>query len=199
MTSFVPPAAGAPGSSPVASARLARAPALRRRLACFVYEGVLLFGVVMAAGLVYSIATGQRHALKGLHGMQAWIFLVLAAYFVGFWTRRGQTLPMQTWQIRLVDAATGGLPSVGRALVRYLLSWIWFVPALVIVQMSGLKSLGALSGVLLVGVLVWAALSRLHPQRQFWHDAVCGTRLVDLRPAARTAAAPASPPSSSPP
>jgi hypothetical protein len=28
---------------------------------------------------------------------------------------------------------------------------------------------------------VYAALSRLHPQRQFWHDALCGTRLVAER------------------
>jgi uncharacterized RDD family membrane protein YckC len=27
-------------------------------------------------------------------------------------------------------------------------------------------------------VLVWALLSRFHPQRQFWHDAFAGTRLV---------------------
>jgi hypothetical protein len=26
---------------------------------------------------------------------------------------------------------------------------------------------------------VWAVLSRFHPQRQFWHDALAGTRLVD--------------------
>jgi hypothetical protein len=26
---------------------------------------------------------------------------------------------------------------------------------------------------------VWALLSRFHPQRQFWHDAWAGTRLVD--------------------
>jgi hypothetical protein len=29
----------------------------------------------------------------------------------------------------------------------------------------------------------YSALALLHPQRQFWHDAVCGTRLIDTRPA----------------
>jgi hypothetical protein len=33
------------------------------------------------------------------------------------------------------------------------------------------------------GVLAYAALSRLSPEGQFWHDMVCGTRLVDVRPA----------------
>jgi hypothetical protein len=28
-------------------------------------------------------------------------------------------------------------------------------------------------------VAFWGLLSRLHPQRQFWHDAWAGTRLVD--------------------
>ena len=32
-------------------------------------------------------------------------------------------------------------------------------------------------------LLAYAALARLHPDRQFWHDAACGTRLVDWRPA----------------
>lgn len=162
-------------------AQAAIAPALLRRLACLVYEGVLLFGIVMAAGLVYSVVTGQRHALHGMHGMQIWIFVVLGVYFIGFWTRRGQTLPMQTWQIRLVNASDGELPSLARATLRYVLAWVWFLPALAIVQLAGLKSMGALSGVLLLGLLTYAALSRLHPQRQFWHDAICGTRLIDLR------------------
>jgi hypothetical protein len=33
--------------------------------------------------------------------------------------------------------------------------------------------------VLAIGwVAIWAVLSRFHPQRQFWHDAWAGTRLV---------------------
>jgi uncharacterized RDD family membrane protein YckC len=33
-------------------------------------------------------------------------------------------------------------------------------------------------------VLVWALLSRFHPQRQFLHDALAGTRLVHAQPPA---------------
>jgi hypothetical protein len=32
---------------------------------------------------------------------------------------------------------------------------------------------------------VWALLSRFHPQRQFWHDALAGTRLVTSAPMSR--------------
>lgn len=156
-------------------------PALTRRLACFIYEGVLLFGVVMAAGLVYSIATGQRHALVGLHGLQAFVFTVVGAYFVGFWSKSGQTLAMQTWRIRLITAA-GEPVTGGQALCRYLLSWLWFLPALAAVYYSGLKGGLAIFASLAAGVLAYAALSRLHPRGQYLHDAVCGTQLVNWRP-----------------
>lgn len=155
-----------------------QAPALRRRLASFFYEGVLLFGVVMAAGLLYSVATQQRHALVGLHGMQAFLFLVLGAYFVWFWSHGGQTLAMQTWHIRLLTKQ-GQPVTKARALCRYMLSWLWFLPALATVYAAGLKSAAAVFAAVAVGVLTYAALSRLHPQRQYWHDAVCGTRLVN--------------------
>jgi len=160
-------------------------PALKRRLACFVYEGVLLFGVVTVAGLVYTLATQQRHALVGLHGMQAFQFVVLGVYFVWFWSRSGQTLAMQTWHIRLLTR-DGQPVSRGRALCRYLLSWLWFLPALATVHFSGLKGTAPFLTAVVTGVLAYAALSRLHPQRQYWHDAVCGTQLVTWLPRPRS-------------
>ncbi len=159
-------------------------PALGRRLACFLYEGVLLFGVVMIAGLFYGLVTRQQHALIGQHGLQAFLFVVLGAYFVVFWSRSGQTLAMQTWHIRLVSM-TGAPVSRLRALCRYLLAWLWFLPALAVLGLSGLKGGLPASAALLAGVLAYAGLARLHPQRQFWHDAACGTRLVTWRPERR--------------
>lgn len=172
---------------PPVGAALAAA-ALRRRMASFVYEGVLLFGVVMAAGLVYSPLAQQRHAMVGKAGLQWVVFLVLAAYFVACWTRGGQTLAMKTWQIRLVAADGGGRVSVPRALCRYLLSWLWFVPALLVLYLSGVRGSVPTATVLAAGVLTYAALSRLHPDRQFLHDACCGTRLVAWRTPARQGA-----------
>ena len=32
-----------------------------------------------------------------------------------------------------------------------------------------------------VWVAIWALLSRFHPDRQFWHDAWAGTRLVESK------------------
>jgi uncharacterized RDD family membrane protein YckC len=162
-----------------------QAPDLRRRMACFVYEGVLLFGVVMLAGLLYSMSTNQHHALVGTTGLQALLFVVLGLYFVFFWSRTGQTLAMQTWHIRLVTQQ-GEPVSRGRALCRYLLSWLWFLPALLAVQLSGLKTGAASFSAIMVGMLTYAALAWLRADRQFWHDVVCGTRLVTHLPAHRT-------------
>ena len=167
-------------------------PGLARRLACFVYEGVLLFGVLMAAGLAYGVATDQRHALAGATGLRVFLFFVLGAYFIGFWWRYGQTLAMRTWHIRLVHSTdANGLrpPGWGRAAARYLLAWLWFVPALLALHFSGLTGASAAFAILTAGVLTYALLARLHPQRQFLHDALCGTRLVTWRPPAKRPAA----------
>lgn len=157
------------------------APGLWRRMACFVYEGVLLFGVLMIAGYLFSSLTQQRHALSGRHGLQAFLFIVLGIYFAWFWSHGGQTVAMKAWHIRLVDR--DGRP-VGerRALLRYLLSWLWFLPALLTLWLSELKGGAAIATVMLAGVVCYALLARLHPQRQFWHDAACGTQLVHWKP-----------------
>jgi len=67
--------------------------------------------------------------------------------------------------------------SQARALLRYTLSWLWFVPALAAI--APFKLSAPQSVVIVAGwAAVWAVLSRFHPQRQFWHDALAGTRLI---------------------
>ena len=157
---------------------LLRTPSLRRRMACWLYEAMLLFGVVVAASMVFELFTqarGQQHAL-----MQAFFFVVFGIYFVWFWSR-GQTLAMKTWHIRVVDAHGAPLRQ-GRALLRYLLCWVWVLPPLA--AMAGFKLRPAEMLVLLLGwAAVWALLSRFVPRRQFLHDQLAGTRLIDTRPA----------------
>ncbi len=152
-------------------------PRLGRRLACFAYEGVLLFGVTMTAGLVYGVATQQRDALVGTVGLRTFMFAVLALYFVHFWTRGGQTLAMKTWQVRLVTADGQPVRPL-RALCRYLLAWMWFLPALATLAISGVQGATPVFAAIVAGVLGYAALVWLHPDRQYWHDVVCKTRIV---------------------
>jgi uncharacterized RDD family membrane protein YckC len=146
-----------------------------------IYEAVLLFGIVMLAGLAYGAITQQQHALKGQWGLRAVLFLVLGIYFTGFWVRAGQTLAMKTWHIRL-EHASGGPVSPQQALIRYLLSWVWVLPALAAAYLSGLHTGGWVSLFIAVGILGYAALASVTPNRQFVHDLICKTRLVDTRP-----------------
>lgn len=152
-----------------------QAPSLKRRMACWLYEGMLLFGVVFIAGYLFGTLSQTRHALDNRPGLQAFLFLILGIYFTWFW-HRGQTLAMKTWHVKVVSAQ--GLPlSQKRALLRYVLSWMWFLPPLLLTIPLGLPP-GTIGLLVLVWVIVWALLSRFHPQRQFWHDAWAGTRLV---------------------
>lgn len=149
-------------------------------MACWLYEGVLLFGVVFIADYLFSTLSQTRHALDNRHLQQAFLFVVLGIYFAWFWSK-GQTLAMKTWHIRVVDRSGGPLTQ-GRALWRYLLSWLWFLPPLVAIapfRLSGLE----IAVIMLGWVAVWALLSRFQPQQQFWHDVLAGTRLINVRPA----------------
>ncbi len=168
-------------SKPAADEALPPTPSLKRRLLCLVYEGVLLFGVVMLAGLLYGLVTQQRHALVGSTGLKAFLFAALGLYFIYFWSRSGQTLAMLTWRIRLVGPGAAPV-SPARALARYLLSWLWFLPALALVHFSGIKGAGPTLAIVAAGVAAYAGLARLRPDRQFWHDTVCQTRLVSNPP-----------------
>lgn len=158
------------------------APSLKRRMACWLYEGLLMFGVVFIAGYLFGTLSQTRHALNNRHGLQAFLFLIFGIYFVWFWAK-GQTLAMKTWNIRVLTAA-GQPVSQSRALIRYLLSWVWLLPPLALIAPFALST--GETALLVIGwVMVWALLSRFHPQKQFWHDALAGTRLVDSLPLSR--------------
>ena len=152
-----------------------KAPPLARRMACWLYEGMLMFGVVFIAGYLFGTLSQTRNAMDNRNALQAFLFVVFGIYFVWLWAK-GQTLAMKTWDITVVDRS--GQPiTQSRALLRYVLSWLWFLPALAAV--APFKLSGAESVTIVVGwVAVWAILSRFHPQQQFWHDALAGTRLI---------------------
>ncbi len=160
-------------------------PGIWRRMACWMYEGLLLFAVVFVAGWLFSTLGQMRDAMDARRPLlQGFLFVVFGIYFTVFWSR-GQTLAMKTWRLRLVDRQ-GRTPSQGRALLRYLLCWVWFLPPLALMPALPFKLNGGEVVVLLGGwIAVWAVLARFHPQRQFWHDAWAGTRIVDASSALR--------------
>ena len=149
---------GVEGGSGIAQAAT---PSIKRRLLC----------------LLYGLVTQQKHALVGSAGLKAFLFAVLGVYFIYFWSRSGQTLALLTWRIKLIGPGAAQV-SARRALARYLLSWLWFLPALALTYFSGLKGAGPTLAVVIAGALAYAALAMLRPDRQFWHDVVCQTRLI---------------------
>jgi uncharacterized RDD family membrane protein YckC len=174
-----------PGATAAAASVEFAVPGIQRRMAAFVYEGVLLFGVLVVAAYLYSSLTQQRHALQGRHGLQAFLFVILAIYFVWFWVHGGQTVAMKAWHIRLVRT-DGTAVNQWRALVRYFLAYLWFLPALLAAYVAELKSPPQVFALLAIGTVTYAATALLHPRRQFWHDALCGTELVTWRPQRNT-------------
>ena len=128
-------------------------PSVGKRLLCALYDGLLLAAVLLVASFPFVALI--RHLDPGLarHLMQGYLFLVMGGYFTLFW-RKGQTLAMKTWRLRL-ENADGSQPGWGRLWLRYLLAW------------ANLASLG---------LGWWVAWFR--NDRQFLQDNLAGTRLV---------------------
>lgn len=130
---------------------------LRRRFAALIYELLLLAAVWFIAAFVFlTFARVQPHGALRLV-FQLYLWLVTAAYFAWFWSHGGQTLAMKTWRIRLIRA-DGSPLTLGRAFGRYVLATLGY----------------ALAGL----TVVWAIFDK---DRQFLHDRLAGTRLVDTR------------------
>ncbi|WP_229474264.1 RDD family protein [Pseudoduganella lurida] len=153
-------------------------PSVRRRLISMVYELLLGFAVLFLPFLVFEMLFKASHATAVEHGRQALAFIVLGLYFIHQWHRKGQTLAMQTWRLRVTLPDGAPLP-LQRAMLRYLLAWLWVLPALLASWAFGLQHWDAL-GALGIGIVGWALTAYLDPGRQFLHDRLAGTRLVQL-------------------
>ncbi|KCV24985.1 RDD family protein [Bordetella pertussis H934] len=141
------------------------------------YEGVLLFGVVFIASYLFDTLTQSKHGLMLRDGRQVWLFLVIGLYFVLCWRRRGQTLPMKTWNIRLVDR-DGQPPSTPRLVLRYVLAWPLPLGAAALVwlasSLTGWRSVDMFIVLAPFAIFAW---SWVDPDGQFLHDRLLGTRL----------------------
>jgi uncharacterized RDD family membrane protein YckC len=159
------------------------APSLVRRMASWIYEGVLLFGVVFVADWLFSTLAQMRSGVDPRRPlMQAFLFVVLGLYFTWFWSK-GQTLAMKTWRIRIVDVQGRPVTQL-RGAWRYVCGWLWFLPPMAAMAPFSFTAPQAAAAVL-GWVILWALASRFHPQRQFLHDALAGTRLIPSLPRGR--------------
>lgn len=152
-----------------------------RRLASMTYEGVLLFGVVFVADYLFDTLTQSHDGLALRHWRQVLVFVAIGTYFVASWRRKGQTLPMKTWHIRLMMRDGRG-PGSLRLVMRYLLAWTLPLIYFRIVEQAVLHSGNHGLYWLLAGLpLIFFLWTWFDPERQFLHDRLLGTRLVDQR------------------
>lgn len=128
-------------------------PTLRRRLACNVYESLLLVAVLFVAAFPLAALAPHLSPDLGIALQRVYLIAVAGIYLTLFW-RKGQTLAMKTWGIRLT-AANGAAPSPAQVWLRYLLACL---------------------NLMLLGMGWWAAL--LREDRQFLQDRLAGTCLI---------------------
>jgi len=174
----VKPGPAAPAAASLAGGAQPAAPGILPRLAVMTYEAVLLFGVVFMTGYALLALTGWTYPLQQRQRwlLQGALFVVVGVYFVYCWVRVGQTLPMKSWRLRVVDR-DGRLLSLPRAVLRYLLAWSLFAPGLLLVALVGIGGLASLLA-LLASLLVMLAAPLLGPRRQLLHDRILGSRVI---------------------
>ena len=168
-------------------------PSIKRRMTAMVYEAFLLLAVQMLAVALWMLVTRNQHGALFEHGLKVWLFAVTGAYFVHAWTGSGHTLAMKTWRLRLVADGHARVP-LRSAVLRYLLAWGWFLPALLLCGALGLHGKGQMAVVLALGMVAWAMTALFDKERRFLHDRLAGTRLVSIPKPARDLAPGATPP-----
>lgn len=129
-------------------------PGLRRRLASMLYEGLVVFSILLIGFLLPQIVLSGFGWIVSAKALWLHVFLLLMAYFVWCWLNGGQTLPMKTWKLRVVDENDGPLRPL-QAVLRYFVAW----PSILFFG---------------IGVL-WALIDK---DKQFLHDRIAGTKVA---------------------
>jgi uncharacterized RDD family membrane protein YckC len=128
---------------------------LLRRIAAILYDSLLV-------GALFFLATVPFIAVRGGEPVETSenllyrvvLFVVVFVFFVGFWSRSGRTLGMQSWGLQL-ETVDGRIPSVAAASLRFFAALVSLLPL-------GLGFLWQL----------W------DPEKLTWHDRASKTRLV---------------------
>ena len=128
---------------------------LLRRIGAMLYDTLLLAALLFLATIPFIALRGGEPVETGDNVLyRIVLLLVIYGFFVGFWSRTGRTLGMQSWRLQL-ETADGEIPSVARASVRFAAALLSWFPL----------GLG----------FFWQLWD---PQRLAWHDRISKTRLV---------------------
>jgi len=128
---------------------------LWRRLGAIFYDSLLVVALLFLATIPFiAVRGGEPVDSSGNLAYQITLALVIYGFFVGFWSRTGCTLGMQSWGLR-VETSERQAPSVRQATLRLVAAALSWLPL-------GLGFLWQL----------WDKDSLT------WHDRISGTRLM---------------------
>jgi uncharacterized RDD family membrane protein YckC len=128
---------------------------LMRRLAAIMYDMLLVAALLFLATIPFIALRGGEPVEIGDNTVyRVVLVIVIYGFFVGFWTRSGRTLGMQSWGLQL-ETASGEKPAFAAASIRFFAAIVSWAPA----------GLGFL----------WSLWDR---DNLAWHDRISRTRLV---------------------
>ncbi len=128
---------------------------LMRRFAAIIYDALLVGALLFLATVPFiAMRGGEPVEIGDNTTYRVVLVVVIYAFFVGFWTRSGRTLGMQSWGLQL-QTMDGAKPTLATASVRFLAALLSWAPL----------GLGFL----------WQLWDR---DKLAWHDRISGTRLV---------------------
>jgi uncharacterized RDD family membrane protein YckC len=162
-------------------------PTIKRRIALNLYEMLVLFGVLAFTFLVPHLIIGVLFEVTAPPAiLMAHLYLVLAFYFMWYWTKTGQTLAMQTWRIQLVSE-DGSIMKRSQALMRFAIGSLWLIPAALLlfinIRINPSASMGGSVSIIFFSItlFLWPLSAMLdRNNRQSIPDRWSGTRLVQL-------------------
>lgn len=129
-------------------------PGIRRRLVSMLYEGLVVFSILLIGFLLPQIVLSGFGWTITPRALWVHILVLLMIYFVWCWLNGGQTLPMKTWKLRIINADSSPLRPM-QAVLRYLIAW---------------------PSILLFGIgIFWAMFDK---DQQFLHDRLAGTMII---------------------
>jgi uncharacterized RDD family membrane protein YckC len=99
---------------------------LGRRIGAILYDGLLVIALLFLGTVPFIALRGGEPVEPGETPYQFVLIVIAWLFFVGFWTRSGRTLGMQSWRLQL-EREDGSRPGVGAATIRFfaaILSWL---------------------------------------------------------------------------
>lgn len=128
---------------------------LLRRIGAMLYDALLILALLFLSTLPF-IALREGEPVEPGDNLvyQLVLAVVVYAFFIGFWTRSGRTLGMQSWRLQL-ETSDGSRAGFGAATIRFFSSLLSWIPL----------GLGFL----------WSLWDK---DKLTWHDRLSGTRIV---------------------